>query len=344
LTPKTHRDGPKSTATGNEERRLCTSEGDGNSVSGMTTAPVRSDTEIVVRGPYRKPAQMLANQTYAGHKSVHDGESAAKLGLAGAPIEGPTHFSQFEPLAAALWGDRWFSHGCISAHFQNMVIEGEEVQAHLTLPSLGATTARIDANKADATPVLTGTASIGPDHGESELSARLATAKSREVAKLYVIDQLTIGLRGPSDDTAMMEFDTNLGNLYPFTLREKLASITEQVSYHEDGAQTPWGGPVVPLEMLSVLVSSFSTKTGIVVRQPSVGLFIDLEVKMVNGPVLVGNPYRVEWEIVALGSSRKTESYWTRFTLLDRETTVAEVLLHQGVFTASYPDYPGNEA
>jgi hypothetical protein len=309
----------------------------------MTRAQASSDTEIVVRGPFRKPAQMLANQTYAGHKSVHDDESAAKLGLAGAPIEGPTHFSQFEPLAAALWGDRWFSNGCISAHFQNMVIEGEEVQAHLTLPCLGATIARVDATKADATAVLTGTASIGPDHGETELSARLATAKSRDLAKLHIIDQLTVGLRGPTNDTGMMDYDTHLGNLYPFTLREKLASITEQVSYHADGAETPWGGPVVPFEMLSVLVSSFSTKTGIVVRQPSVGLFIDLEVKMVNGPVLVGHAYRVEWEIVALGSSRKTESYWTRFTLFDESTTVAEVLLHQGVFTASYPDYPGND-
>ncbi len=323
---------------------LWTAGAHSNSVSSMTPAPASSDTEIVVRGPYRKPAQMLANQTYAGHKSVHDEESAAKLGLAGAPIEGPTHFSQFEPLAAALWGDRWFSNGCISAHFQTMVIEGEEVRAQLTLPNLGATTARIDAIKADATPVLTGTASIGPDHGQTELSARLATAKSREIAKLYVIDQLTIGLRGPADDGAMINFDTHLGNLYPFTLREKLASITEKVSYHTDGAQTPWGGPVVPFEMLSVLVSSFSTKTGIVVRQPSVGLFIDLEVKMVNGPVLVGHPYRVEWEIVALGSSRKTESYWTRFSLFDEQTTVAEVLLHQGVFTASYPDYPGHES
>jgi hypothetical protein len=308
----------------------------------MTDSLATSDTEIVVRGPFRQPAQMLANQTYAGHKSVHDDESAAKLGLAGAPIEGPTHFSQFEPLAASLWGNRWFSHGCISAHFQNMVIEGEEVQAQVTLPTLGATSARMDAIKADATPVLTGTLSIGPEHGETELSARLATAKSRAVGPLYVIDQLTIGLRGPIDDIALMNFDTHLGSLYPFTLREKLASITEKVSYHADGASTPWGRPVVPFEMLSVLASSFSTKTGIVVRQPSVGLFIDLEVKMVNGPVLVGHPYRVEWEIVALGSSKRTESYWTRFTLFDGATTVAEVLLHQGVFTASYPDYPAN--
>jgi Transposase IS116/IS110/IS902 family len=42
------------------------------------------------------------------HASLHDGEAAASLGLIGAPIEGPTHFSQFDPLALALWGQNWF--------------------------------------------------------------------------------------------------------------------------------------------------------------------------------------------------------------------------------------------
>ena len=138
----------------------------------MTTSRL-SDTPIVLTGPFRSPVQMLAEQTYDGHVSVHDEAAAAKLGLAGAPIEGPTHFSQFEPLAASMWGDRWFSHGCISAHFQNMVVEGEQVQARLTVDGPAALSARIDAHKEDGTPVLTGTCSVGPVHGATELSERL---------------------------------------------------------------------------------------------------------------------------------------------------------------------------
>ena len=57
-------------------------------------------------GPLRSPAQMLAEQEYAGHTSVHDDETAAELGLAGAPIEGPTHFSQIDPLAVEHWGQQ----------------------------------------------------------------------------------------------------------------------------------------------------------------------------------------------------------------------------------------------
>jgi hypothetical protein len=307
----------------------------------MVALMILAHTPIVITGPFRAPAQMLAEQEYGGHKSVHDAESAASLGLAGAPIEGPTHFSQFEPLAAAVWGDRWFTNGCISSHFLNMVIEGEEVQASLTLDHVGDLMGRIDAVKRDGTPVLAGTASIGPGHGETELAKRLAIAIARPPSDLRVIDQLRVGQQGVDNDVVTMGFDDHMGDLYPFTLRDKLQSITEDVAYFQPSAVTPWGGEIVPIEMLSVLTGSSSARSNFKVRQPSVGLFIDLEVRLLNGPVLVGRPYRLEREILALGASKRTESYWTRTTLHDTtqqngDLAVAEVLLHSGVFTASY--------
>lgn len=306
-------------------------------MSPMTTAPSHA---FVLSGPLRAPAQMLAEQSYSGHKSVHDQASAAKLGLAGAPIEGPTHFSQFEPLGQALWGDRWFTHGCISAHFLNMVIEGEQVRAEMAIAAPGATQAQIRAFKADGTPVLEGTASIGPEHGRTALQSRLEAAIARPPEKLWVIDPLRVGQRGPGDEMAKVDFDDHLGEMYPFTLRRKLQHITEPMAYHAEGASTPWAGPVMPFEMLSVMTNAFSKRAGFTPRQPSVGLFIDLEVKMLAGPVRVGQAYRLERELLALGASKRTESYWSRTTLFDGATAVAEVLLHQGVFKASYPGYP----
>lgn len=299
-------------------------------------------TPMTLCGPFRLPAQMLANQAYDGHSSVHDEATATRLGLRGAPIEGPTHFSQFEPLAATLWGDRWFTQGCISAHFQNMVLEGEKVQAQVTLEAPGVTHARIDAHKADGTPVLTGSLSVGPDHGETALASRLATAIARPPEQLYVLDILRIGQKGPVDEFVQVGLDDHLGDLYPFTLREKLRTITEHVRYHEDASSTPWGGAIFPFEMMSVITNAFSKKAGLTGRQPALGLFIDLEVKMLAGPVLVGRRYRLERELLALGASKRTESMWTRSTLFDGATPVAEVLLHQGVFKASYPGYPAN--
>src|SRR5690554_6128950 len=87
------------------------------------------DTPLYLCGPLREPKQMLADQQYSGHSSIHDDNMAEKLGFRAGPIEGPTHFSQFVPLLAEIWGRDWFERGCFSAHFQNMVVEGEQVRA-----------------------------------------------------------------------------------------------------------------------------------------------------------------------------------------------------------------------
>src|SRR5438105_2440899 len=189
------------------ERRGTTSGSSSSGTSPTPSSPRRSDracrsdpasvptmgfdTEITLSGPLRSPAQMLAEQQVDGHASVHDGETAASLGLLGAPIEGPTHFSQFDPLAVTLWGPTWFERGCISSHFQNMVVEGEQVQASMT--TTGPTSARIEAHKVDGTPVLSGTASIGPDHPATELEQR--RARQGDPGRLFIIDQLEVGMR-----------------------------------------------------------------------------------------------------------------------------------------------------
>lgn len=290
-----------------------------------------------ISGEWRKPAQMLDDQQYDGHASVHDGETAASLGLAGAPIEGPTHFSQFDPLALQHFGPIWFERGCISCHFQTMVVDGEEVQASLT-PADHAL-ARIEAHKRDGTPVLIGTVSVGPDHPPSELDLRLG--RLSDPGELFVVDRLAIGMRSSEGDVVTMDREQSNGPLYPFSLQRKLERITEPHPwYTADGAESsPWGRAVVPMEMISVL--AMKSGNSVPVRTPSLGLFLDLEIKLHDGPVFVDEPYTVAREIVGLGQSRKTESYWTRTTLTDQSGKLAAtVLLHSGVFKASYPGYP----
>lgn len=310
----------------------------------MTPAGYRPDmpfdTEITLTGPFRSPAQLLADQVVDEHASVHDEGTAASLGLAGAPIEGPTHCSQFDPLAAALWGTAWFERGCISCHFRTMVVEGEEVQAILT--TTGGPSGRIEARKADGSPVLAGTVSVGPDHPLTELESRLAALG--DPGPLFVVDRLEVGMRSDEGRPATMEFDEPNGAAYPFSLADKLDRITEPHPWYtaEGGRSSPWGRPVVPMEMVSVL--AHRSGAGWPVRSPALGLFLDLEVRLLGGPVLVGQPYQVHHEVVGLGQSRRTESYWTRTTLTDAVDghPTASVLLHAGVFKESYPGYPAD--
>ena len=311
-------------------------------LAGMSAA--FPETEVVrdgdvLCGPNRRPRQMLAEQTYDGHASVHDESIAGDLGLSGAPIEGPTHFSQFDPLAFELWGERWFAEGCMSAHFQTMVVEGESVTATVT-QSADNNLARIDAAKADGTPVLTGTVSVG-DAGPTELDERLTKMRERDAGELFIVDQVEVGLRTTVDGPICVDADTPNGHLYPFSLAQKLDAITEPSPWYA-ADHTPWGGSILPFEMYSVLTNQVGNS--LPVRGPAVGLFIDLEVRAHGRPLMVGQEYRLEREVVAVGQSRKVESHWVRTTVSDASSgeLAATVLLHSGVFKASYAGYPAD--
>ncbi len=294
------------------------------------------ETEVTLSGPYRRPVQMLAEQTYDDHTSIHDESTAATLGLGGAPIEAPTHFSQFDPLAVTLWGQEWFEHGCISIHFRTMVVEGEEVQAWLTARP-GTRLAKANAAKLDGTQVLAGTASIGGPRDETELSKRLA-AQPADPGPLHIIDQVEVGM-AEEGVVVSIDHNTSNGNGYPFSLAAKLDAITEPHPWYtpEGGKSSPWGRAVLPMEMISVLAHKAGGRWP--VRTPSLGLFLDMEITLIDGPVFVGQDYVMRKEIVGRGQSRRTESYWTRSTLTDMSTgrETVSVLLHSGVFKDSYP-------
>jgi len=291
----------------------------------------------VMCGPLRRPRQMLGDQQYGGHQSIHDDAMAADLGFSGAPIEGPTHFSQFVPLLSAIWGREWFERGCFSSHYQNMVVEGDEVRAFVAIPAEGATVTRAWAEKADGTPVLEATASLGTADA-TVLDER--RAKLREPERLVILADMRVGMSGRGDEAVRMAHDQHMGALYPFTLDDKLAKITENSPWYSNA--TPWGGPIVPLEMVSVLAEYTGHTAGFPVKGPSVGLFADQEIRMLNGPLMVDTPYVIRREIAALSESRRTESYWVRSSIHDASSDekLAEMILNHAVMKDSYADYP----
>ena len=304
----------------------------------MTTTAA-FDTPLVLSGPLRHPRQMLAEQEYGGHGSIHDDAIAEKLGFRAGPIEGPTHFSQFAPLLAQVWGRDWFERGCLSAHYQNMVVEGEEVRAFVELPAPGATRTRAWAEKADGTPVLEASASLGPQSEPSLLDARVAKLRAPE--RLVILADLHVGLRGAADERVRMDPDQNMGALYPFSLAQKLAKITEPSPWYAAASASPWGRAIIPMEMISVLAEYTGHQARFPVKGPVVGLFADQEIRLIDGPLFVGEDYVLRREIVALSESKRTESYWTRTRIFDATGAriVAEMLLNHAVLKESYAGY-----
>ncbi|MDQ0464342.1 hypothetical protein QO010_002123 [Caulobacter ginsengisoli] len=295
------------------------------------------DTPLTLSGPLRAPRQMLADQEYGGHSSIHDDAMAEKLGFRAGPIEGPTHFSLFPPLLERIWGQAWYERGCFSSHYLNMVIEGEETRAFVEWPAEGATRTKAWAEKADGMPVLEASASIGP--GPTLLEERMA--KLRPPEKLLILEDLKVGMAGAAEERVRMDPDQHMGALYPFSLNEKLARITETSPWYSDPKASPWGRAIVPLEMVSVLAEYSSHQAKFPVKGPAVGLFADQEIRMIEGPLFVGEEYVLRREIAALSESKRTESYWVRTRIFDSsgKRQVAEMLLNHASLKDSYAGY-----
>ena len=295
------------------------------------------ETPLSLVGPLRKPRQMLGDQEYGGHASIHDDEMAEKLGFRAGPIEGPTHFSLFPPLLEKIWGKAWFEQGCISSHYLNMVVEGEDVRAFAEIPAEGAKTTRVWAEKADGTPVLEASASLGKGDGPTLLEQRMAAL--RPPGKLLILEDLKVGMTGVAEERVRMDPDQHMGALYPFSLNQKLAAITENSDWYAKAS--PWGRPIIPLEMISVLSEYSSHQARFPVKGPAVGLFADQEIRLIDGPLFVGEDYVLRREIAALAESKRTESYWVRTRIFDASgrEQVAEMLLNHATLKHSYAGY-----
>jgi hypothetical protein len=298
------------------------------------------DTEISERensllGPWRSPRQMLHAQVYDSHASIHDNATAQKLGFQGGTIEGPTHFSQFAPLCENIWGKAWFETGCLSAHYRNPAFEGEEVQAHVARPQAAQNITMIGMTKRDATEILRGTASIG---GVTGTALELRLKELKPLADPVILHDLKVGMK-TTRQSVKMDFDQHMSDLYPFSLRDKLKVITEPSPYYS-GADNPWGRPIVPFEMLSVLFQYRAREDRLPIRGPAVGLFADQEIRLVRGPIFVGESYSTEREVVALSGSRRTESVWVRTTVFAVDGAPAAImLLNLASIKDSYANY-----
>lgn len=101
------------------------------------------------------------------------------------------------------------------------------------------------------------------------------------------------------------------------------------------------GRAAIPLEMISVIAGYTTPQAQFPVKQPVVGLFADQELRMLEGPLCVGENYLIRREVVALSDSKRTESYWVHTRIFDEpgERIKAEMLLNHATMKQSFVDY-----
>jgi hypothetical protein len=71
-------------------------------------------------------------------------------------------------------------------------------------------------------------------------------------------------------EAVIPDFGPEIGQLYPFTLNEKLTVITEPSPWYtaDGGASSPWGRAIIPMEMISVLTQYTSGLAGFRTKGP----------------------------------------------------------------------------
>jgi hypothetical protein len=287
------------------------------------------NSEIEVRdhvlvGPLRRSVNNASK--VAG--SIHDDATATKLGFRGGTVAGSIHLELFPPILLKAFGQRWFERGTISMYFLNATTDREVVRAFVKEPPIDAKDAQVDVwvERDDGMRVAEGTASVG---NPEEPSALLRRPLDRfDAGQLRILGGLKVG----------DQFDACDASLTKDAMTERMKVITEPLEWYTK--PSPWGGAIAtPATMVQLLYSqSIATLRSKLGR--AVGLFGAIELRNINGPVLVEHPYRVTGSIVALGQSPKTEYMWFE-TALDEKAgkRIAEMRMLLRFMKASSPKY-----
>lgn len=260
----------------------------------MTAYPLA--TEIVEQngmliGPYRRPRNLESKDP----SSIHNDDTARKLGFRGGTIAGSFHMEQFPPLLLRAFGERWFERGGLSCYFRNATLDNEAVRAMVQAAPAGVIDAQVNVSmeRDDGMQVLEGTASAGSPSEPSMLRRKIA--EPREAGELRILADLS-----PGDDLG-----TKTARLTAAEVAPRLGVCTEPLPWYSGAS--PWGGPIANPGMLVHLM--YQTRHPLA-RGQIVGLFGAIEINHINGPLFLERDYEINARVLALGTTPKTEYAW----------------------------------
>lgn len=259
----------------------------------MNETQAASVVDGVVRGPIRRSINNAINVK----GSIHDDATATMLGMRGGTVAGSVHMDLFGPHLLDTFGERWWETGSLSLYFTNATVDREPVRASLQLPVDSAADVQVPVwiDREDGMRVAEGTAAVGrPEAATALLGKPLRTVEPNE---LRILRNLVPG----------MAIDPTTAVYSQETLDSLMERITEPLEMHR---ASKWGQSVVPLSgyvnvLYSQAISDLRRRITDVV-----GLFGAIEIRNINGPLLVDMEYRVAGRVVALGQSPKTEYFW----------------------------------
>lgn len=241
-------------------------------------------------GEWRQPINRWADL----NDSIHNDQTARKIGMRGGTIPGTVHLGHFRPLIEQLWGDAWYRTGSVSMYYTYATQHLEDVRAVIRMPERRGADEQVECwvELRDGTVAAKGTLAVG-----------------RPEAPTYV-QALSITNADPSETRI-------LAGLRPGLELAPIENVEIAASTADDGVISN------PMAFYSVLVMPFPRGT---FERRAVGFFGATEVVVHAGPIRVDGRYRKTGQIAAVSVTPKTEVAWVHSQLWDETgTKVAEM-------------------
>jgi hypothetical protein len=258
---------------------------------------------------------------------IHNDEVAQRVGMRGGTIPGTIHLNLFPPLLIELFGRRWLEKGSISMYYTYATLDREEVRAVVALPPEGREDVQVEAwvEMPDGRVVAKGTVSVGEPTETSYV--RSIELKNAAPGELRILASVCAGQETPARDDVVFTQEE---------LDRVLETITDPIDWYR--GSSPWGPSVLnPASMYTVLNAGLPASTA----APAVGFFGATDIRLVNGPIMVGVPYRTTGKVVCAGASPKTEFAWVDSQLHEKASgkLVAEMRHMTRLMKAGSPAY-----
>ncbi len=264
------------------------------------------------------PVCRVANDALDEKDGIHDDRVAQEAGFRGGLVAGTNHLELFPLLVREAFGDRWFEQGSLSIYFRAPTTHLEPVQAVVAEQGGGdpkALQTEAWIQRPDGKRIGEGTLAVGEPGEPTALGSRERRRYSAGDYRLLM--DVEEGDRFPEMEIRVTGED----------MRRRVHLQEAPLDWWD--APSPWGPAVVsPALCVDRMYKPAETyakqRRGI----RAVPLFGAIEIRHLNGPVLVGATYRAGGRVVARGNSPRTEYFWYE-AFLDRAdgTRVAAMLM-----------------
>lgn len=257
--------------------------------------------------------------------SIHEDETAKKVGMRGAVVAGPTHLDLFQPVLLKVFGPKCFETGSISMFYTFALLHGEEARVVVKELPKGAKNVQVEAKieTPDGRDVAEGTVAMGNPKEKSYVHG--LKLESSPPGELRILAHLKVGYEMPPRDSTVTSEE----------LKKGLEFQEDKIDWNS--GNSPWGGPIVPPSRATFLMM-INTGT----QAKAVGFFGATSLYYVNGPVKPDVNYQAKARVIAVGATSKTEYFWFDSELFEKSSgkQIAGMRMMTRYMKAGSPLYP----